>query len=150
MESNTHQLQEVVRILRNWKGSDPGDSPCAVAQEIDHVYAEYLASLPAKTLAMRRGQEKCERRAASNDSARILSTFDMFDQPTQLAPRPDEGPRVSRSPGVQTPAVIPGRGANFSGEESDDVPRLANGLVGLIVIVAACAMMLLAWRVHAL
>ena len=66
METNTNQLQEVARILRDWKGSDAGEasSPAAVAQEIDHVYADYVASLPAKTAAIRRAQDDCERRAA--------------------------------------------------------------------------------------
>ena len=66
METNKNQLQEVARILRNWKGSDDAGapSPSTVAEEIDHVYAEYLNTSPATTLAIRRGQEELERRAA--------------------------------------------------------------------------------------
>ena len=66
MKTNENRQQTIARILRNWLGSDSAEEapPNTVAEEIDHVYADYLDSLPAQTLAIRRGQEESERRAA--------------------------------------------------------------------------------------
>jgi hypothetical protein len=66
MKNNENRLQNVARILRNWKGADAAEepSPNAVAEEIDRMYQEYVASLPARTLAIRQAQEESEREAA--------------------------------------------------------------------------------------
>ena len=59
-------LQNVARILRNWKGSDATEeaSPSAIAEQIDGMYQDYLRRLPAATAAIRKGHEESERRAA--------------------------------------------------------------------------------------
>jgi hypothetical protein len=64
METNNTQVQKVASILRIWHGSDAAEEarPEEVAQEIDEAYAEYLASLPALSLALRRGREEWERK----------------------------------------------------------------------------------------
>ncbi len=66
MTTHESRLQDVATILRNWKGSDAAEeaSPNTVAADIDQAYDEYLASLRAKTLAIRRGQNEWERKAA--------------------------------------------------------------------------------------
>jgi len=66
MKTLNQQVQKVQTILRNWRGSDAADeaSPETVAQEVDQVYADYINSLPAQTLLIRKGQEECERKAA--------------------------------------------------------------------------------------
>jgi len=66
MKALNQQVQRVQTILRNWRGSDAGEasSAQAVAQEVDQVYADYITSLPAQTLLIRKGQEECERKAA--------------------------------------------------------------------------------------
>jgi hypothetical protein len=66
MKPNENRLQNVARILRNWKGADAAEepSPNEVAEEIDQMYQEYVGSLPAQTLAVRKGQEESERQAA--------------------------------------------------------------------------------------
>ncbi len=66
MTTHENQLQNVATILRNWKGSDAAEeaSPNAVAADIDQAYDEYLASLRQKTVAIGRGQNEWERKAA--------------------------------------------------------------------------------------
>ena len=66
METTISQLRKVASILRNWKGSDAGEEASTndIAAEIDRAYAEYLFSLPRRTLAIRNGQKDWERKVA--------------------------------------------------------------------------------------
>ena len=66
MKALSTQVQKVQTILRNWRGSDAAETATsqAVAEAVDQVYADYLASLPTQTLLIRKGQQECERKAA--------------------------------------------------------------------------------------
>jgi hypothetical protein len=66
MEAKNNRFWKVVKILRSWKASDAAEeaSPNDVAEEIDKVYDEYLAALPARTAVIREGQNESERKAA--------------------------------------------------------------------------------------
>ncbi len=63
----TNTLRDQVRsVLRQWKGSDAGMEapPEAVADQIDQLYQEYLATLPERTAAIVAGNEAAQREAA--------------------------------------------------------------------------------------
>lgn len=52
----------VRRMLRDWKGEDAAApvSPDAIAEQIDELYQEYIASLPLQTMAILEGQKAQE------------------------------------------------------------------------------------------
>ncbi len=63
----TNTLRDQVRYaLQDWKGSDAGQeaTPEVLADQIDQMYREYMASLPARTVAGARGRKALARDAA--------------------------------------------------------------------------------------